>query len=181
MKKALLFFSLAVLTGGVFAQKKTTTSATVTFDATTPKDALPKAENNAVIAAVDTKTGSVAFEASVKNFAFSNAMIQDHFNGEKWFNSDTYPKFTFKGQIADASKVNFSKDGTYEIDVKGDLTVKDVTKPITVPARVVISGGKISATSAFTINLSEFNISGAPIDGGKVAKEPKITVSAELK
>jgi polyisoprenoid-binding protein YceI len=181
MKKVILFLSFAVLTGSIFAQKKTTTSATVTFDATTPKDALPKAENNAVIAAVDTKTGSVAFEASVKNFAFTNAMIQDHFNGEKWFNSDTYPKFTFKGQIADPSKVNFSKDGTYEIAVKGDLTVKDVTKPITVPATVVIAGGKISATSSFTINLADFNISGAPIDGGKVAKEPKITVSADLK
>ena len=76
MKKVILFLSFAVLTGSIFAQKKTTTSATVTFDATTPKDALPKAENNAVIAAVDTKTGSVAFEASVKNFAFTNAMIQ---------------------------------------------------------------------------------------------------------
>jgi polyisoprenoid-binding protein YceI len=181
MKKAILFLSLAVLTGSVFAQKKTTTSATIAFDATTPKDALPKAENKAVIAAVDTKTGSVAFEATVKNFAFSNAMIQDHFNGEKWFNSDAFPKFTFKGQIADPSKVDFNKDGTYDIAVKGDLTVKDVTKPITVPARVVISGGKISATSEFTITLSEFNITGAPIDGGKIAKEPKIMVAADLK
>lgn len=181
MKKTILFLSFAVLAGGVFAQKKTTTSASVLFDATTPKDALPKAENKAVIAAVDTKTGSVAFEATVKNFAFSNATIQDHFNGEKWFNSDTYPKFTFKGQIADPSKVNFSKDGTYSISVKGDLTVKDVTKPITVPATVVVSGGAISATSDFTINLAEFGITGAPIDGGKVAKEPKITVKADLK
>lgn len=42
MKKAILILALAA-TGTVFAQKKTTTSATVSFDATTKLDALPKA------------------------------------------------------------------------------------------------------------------------------------------
>jgi polyisoprenoid-binding protein YceI len=181
MKKTILFLSLIALTGSVFAQKKTTTSAVVTFDASTPKDALPKADNKAVIAAVDTKTGDVAFEAAVKNFAFSNAMIQEHFNGEKWLNSDAFPKFTFKGKITDLSKVNFKKDGTYAVTVSGDLTVKDATKPVKAPATIVVKGGTFTATSDFTITLADFGISGAPIDGGKVAKEPKITVSAELK
>lgn len=181
MKKTILFVALVALTGSVFAQKKTTTSAVVTFDATTPKDAFPKADNKAVIAAVDTKTGDVAFEAAVKNFAFENAMIQDHFNGDKWLNSDAFPKFTFKGKIADLSKVNFKKDGTYKVSVSGDLTIKDVTKPLTTTATIVNKGGVLTATSNFVITLADYGITGAPIDGGKVAKEPKITVSAELK
>jgi polyisoprenoid-binding protein YceI len=181
MKKAILFLSFIALTGSLFAQKKTTTSAVVTFDATTPKDALPKAENKTVIASLDTKTGTVAFEAAVKNFAFTNAMIQDHFNGDKWLNSNTFPKFTFKGKIDDLSKVNFSKDGTYNVTVTGDLTVRDVTKQVKAPAVVVVSGGAITATSSFNIQLSDFGITGAPIDGGKVANDTKITVSAELK
>lgn len=181
MKKTILFLSFVAITGTLFAQKKTTTSATVTFDATTPKDALPKAENKTVIAAVDTKTGSVAFEAAVKNFAFSNAMIQDHFNGDKWLNSNTFPKFSFKGQIVDASKVNFKKDGSYNVSVTGDLTIKDVTKQVTTPATIVVKGDVVSATSEFTITLSDYGITGAPIDGGKVAPAPKITVAAELK
>ena len=49
MKKSILFLSFFAITGSVMAQKATTTSAVVTFDATTPKDALPKAENKAVI------------------------------------------------------------------------------------------------------------------------------------
>lgn len=181
MKKTIIFLSLVALTGSVFAQKKTTTSAIVSFDATTPKDALPKADNKAVIASLDTKQGTVAFEAAVKNFAFSNAMIQDHFNGQKWMNSDAFPKFTFKGKIDNLSKVNFKKDGTYSIVVTGDLTVKDITKPVKAPAKVIVKNGVIAATSEFTIALSDYGISGAPIDGGKVAKEPKISVSAELK
>ena len=180
MKKTLLVLALVVTTGSLFAQKKTTTSATIAFDATTEKDVLPKAENKTAIAAVDTKAGTVQFEAAVKDFAFSNATIQGHFNSPNWLNSDQYPKFTFKGKVADLSKVNFTKDGTYTATVTGDLTIKDATKPVTAPATIVVKGATVSATSTFTITLADFGIAGAPIEGGKVAKEPKITVSAEF-
>ena len=181
MKKTILFLSFLAVAGGVFAQKKTTTSATVAFDASTSIDALPKAENKTVIAAIDTKTGSVAFEAAVKNFAFSNPMIQDHFNGEKWLNSDAFPKFTFKGKIADPAKVDFTKDGSYKVPVTGELTVRGISKEIAAPAVIVVKGGTLSATADFSIKLSDYGITGVPIDAGKVAKEPKISVSAELK
>ena len=52
MKKTILVMALVVATGQLFAQKKTTSSATVTFDATTAKDALPKATNNSVIGSI---------------------------------------------------------------------------------------------------------------------------------
>lgn len=181
MKKTILFLSFAVLAGGVFAQKKTTTSATVAFDASTAIDALPKAENKTVIAALDTKTGTVQFEATVKNFAFSNPTIQEHFNQEKWLNSDAHPKFTFKGNVTDLAKVNFEKPGTYPVTVTGELTVKGVTKTVTAPGTFSVGKDVISASSEFTIKLSDFGITGVPIDAGKVAKEPKITVSAEFK
>ena len=58
MKKTILILSLTILTGSVFAQKKTTTSATVAFDASTAIDNLPKAEYKTVIAAISTTTGS---------------------------------------------------------------------------------------------------------------------------
>jgi polyisoprenoid-binding protein YceI len=179
MKKTILFLSFVALTGSLLAQKKTTTSATVAFDASTAIDALPKAENKTVVAAIDTKTGSVQFEATVKNFAFSNPTIQQHFNEAKWMNSDEFPAFTFKGAVADLSKVNFAKNGTYPVSVNGELTIKGVTQKITVPATV--GGGVISATSEFSFKLADYGITGAPLNAGKVAKEPKVTVSAEFK
>jgi hypothetical protein len=45
MKKTILSLALVVATGLLFAQKKTTTSATINFDATTSIDKLPRAEN----------------------------------------------------------------------------------------------------------------------------------------
>ena len=181
MKKTILFLSFSILGFTLFAQKKTTTSAIVAFDASTSIDKLPKAENKTVIAALDTKTGSVQMEATVKNFAFSNPMIQEHFNGGNWMNSDEFPKFSFSGKIADLTKVNFNKNGTYSVVVAGTLTIRKIAQSITAPATITVKDGIISTSSNFSIKLSDFEISGAPINAGKVAKEPVISVSAEFK
>jgi polyisoprenoid-binding protein YceI len=180
MKRIIVLLVLALTTGSLFAQKLTTTSATVTFDATTPKDALPKAENKSVIAALDKKTGELQFEAAVNNFSFTNPTIQAHFNEEKWMNSASFPKFTFNGKIKKLGEAKFHKNGTYDIDVVGDLTVRGVTKSITVPAIITVKGDAVSATSSFKIKLSDFGITGNPIDGGKVSNEPKITVAVSF-
>lgn len=181
MKKVFLIISLVTLSAAAFAQVKKTSSATVTFDATTPKDALPKADNKTVVGEVNTKTGQVGFEAAVKNFAFTNEMIQNHFNGEKWMSSDKFPTFTFVGKIADPSKVKFDKAGTYTVAVAGDLTVRDVTKPLTTNVTFEVKDGSVKATTSFSIKLADYSITGAPIEAGKIATEPKISVSAELK
>ena len=181
MKKLLFLFLAAGAVATADAQKKTTTSAVVAFDATTALDALPKAENKTVVAAFDTKTGSLAFEANVKNFAFSNPTIQNHFNGEKWLDSDNHPTFTFKGKITNLSEIDFTKDGSYTATAEGVLKVKGEEQPLKVPANIVVKDGTISATSDFTIKLADFNITGGAIDGGKVAKEPKVSVKVDFR
>jgi len=178
MKKVTLILALTLATGALFAQKKTTTSGTITFDATTPKDALPIAENKTVIAAIDTKTGTVAFEAIVKSFSFSNPMMQDHFNSPKWLDSEQFPKATFKGKITNPAEVSFDKEGSYKANVAGDLTIHGITKPVSTEATIIVKGGTINTTSNFTIKLADYSLSNA---GGKLADEPKITVLADFK
>src|ERR1700741_4900126 len=117
MKKTILFLSFAVITTVGMAQKVTSTSAAVKFDATTASDPMPKAENKTVIASLDKTTGDIAFEAAVNNFTFSNPTMQEHFNGKDWMNSATFPKFTFTGKIVKISAVKFDKNGTYNVTV----------------------------------------------------------------
>lgn len=181
MKKTFLILALVTLTGSLFAQRKTTTSATVSFNATTSLDNLPKADNKTVIAAIDTKTGVIQFEANVKSFAFANPTMQGHFNGERWMNSDQFPTLSFKGNITNVSDVNLSKDGSYTATVEGTLTIKGKEQKIKVPANISVKGGVITATSDFAVKLADYDISGAPVEAGKVSKEPKISVSAEFK
>lgn len=181
MKKIILFLAFIAMSGVLFAQKKTTTSATVSFDATTEKDALPKAENKTVIGSINTQTGDVAFEAAVKNFSFSSPRMQEHFNGANWMNSDQFPKFTFTGKIEKLNKIKFTTDGTYNVTVNGDLTIKGVTKNTKVEGTITVAGGKIKIAANFSVKLADFGISGQqPIEAGKVSKEPKISMSAEF-
>ncbi len=180
MKKILFLFILTGVTIFSQAQKKTTTSAIVTVDATTAKDNRTKTENKAVIASIDTKTGDLAFEAGVKNFSFANAEMQGHFNGPEWLNSDQFPKATFTGKFFKVNKIKFNRDGVYAATVEGTMTIKGIGKQLSVGGTVTVTGGKIKLNSTFTIKLSDFNISSMYIDNGKVSKEPKITVSAEF-
>ena len=180
MKKTILSVALVMATGLLFAQKKTTTSATVAFDATTAIDALPKAENKTVIASLDTKTGTIAFEAAVKSFAFSNPKIQEHFNSKGWMESDQFASATFKGSIANLKEVKFNKDGVYSVTVNGNLTMHGVTKPAQAKGTITVYGKSIKATSDFSVKLEDYKVNGGAIAAGKVSKEPKITVVAEF-
>ena len=181
MKKTNLILALVMMSSAAFAQKKMTSSGIINFDASTSLDALPKAENKTVVAAIDPKTGALQFEAIVKSFTFSNSMMQDHFNGENWMNSDKFPTATFKGKLTNLAAVNFKKDGTYPAEVTGDLTVHGITKPATSKGTIVVSGKSIAATATFNIKLEDYGITSKAIEGGKVAKEPKITVAVEFK
>lgn len=180
MKKTTIVLALVFAAGAVFAQKKTTTSATVAFDATTPKDALPKAENKTVIGSVDFSTGDVAFEANVKNFNFSNPKIQEHFNAANWMNSDQFPKFTYTGKIDNVKKIKTGKDGVYKAKVNGTMTIKGVSKPVEAKGTATVAAGKITVIADLKIKLEDFGITGQPIEAGKVAKEPVVTVSAQF-
>jgi polyisoprenoid-binding protein YceI len=180
MKRTVLSLMIATVSMMTFAQKKTSTSAIIAFDASTSIDDLPKAENKTAIAAIDPAKNTVQFEASVKNFAFSNPRIQDHFNQKGWLNSDEFPKATFNGVITNPSAVNFTKDGTYNVNVTGDLTIKGKTQKVVTPATIIVAGKTLKTTAAFIIKLADFGVEGQPITAGKVSGEPKITVTAEL-
>ena len=182
MKKSIIFFALVGLVTVSFAQKKkTTTSATINFDATTTLDALPKAENKTVVASLNTKSGEVAFESIVKNFSFSNPKMQEHFNGGMWMDSDKFPKAAFKGKITNLSAVNFKADGTYSANVEGNLTLHGVTKPVSTTATIVVKGKAVSTTSDFSIKVADYGINGPAIGAGKVSTDPKIAVMADFK
>jgi polyisoprenoid-binding protein YceI len=179
MKKSILLITAAVISTVAIAQKKlTTSSATISFDATTTLDALPKADNKTAAASLDTKTGAVVFEAAVKNFAFSNPKMQEHFNGAMWMDSDKFPAAIFKGKIINLSDVNFKADGTYSAKVEGELTMHGVTQKVIAPAKVTVSGKTITTTSDFTVKVADYGVNGPAIGAGKVATDPKITVSA---
>jgi polyisoprenoid-binding protein YceI len=76
-------------------------------------------------------------------------------------------------------KYNFTKNGVYTVTVTGQMTVKGKSNEVTTPATIEVKNGTLMATANFSITLADYGISVG--DGSKIAGQPKITVSAELK
>src|SRR5471030_1302362 len=104
-----------------------TRNGKISFEA--PSDDDVKAVNNEVTSRM-ADNGQVTFSLLIKGFRFKLAEMQEHFN-DQYLESTKFPRADFKGNIVNLNEVNFSKDGTYKISVKGDLTMHGVTKNIT--------------------------------------------------
>src|SRR6476661_3108538 len=124
-----LFFCLvmaAAFTSVASAQKYYTKNGTISFFSSTSMEDI-KADNSQVMSVLNTENGDMQFSVLVKSFHFQKALMEEHFN-ENYMESEKFPKASFKGTVADISKVNFSKDGVYNVNVSGDLTIHGVTK-----------------------------------------------------
>ena len=75
----------------------------------------------------DDFTGAaVTFSLDVNSIDTNQDQRDGHLKGADFFDAETYPAITFKS-------TSFEKDGS-DYTLKGDLTIKDVTKPVKLAA-----------------------------------------------
>ncbi|MFN9114096.1 MAG: YceI family protein, partial [Bacteroidota bacterium] len=176
MKKILFLLVLTFFAGNIFAQEiHLTRNGKISFFSHTAVEDI-KAENNQVFSSINTKTGALQFLVLIKGFQFKNASMQQHFNDVEYMNSSVYPKSEFKGTIKDLSKVNFSKDGVYPVQVEGNLTLHGVTNSIQTEGIIRIQKGKIESESKFKISLADYKIKIPSIVTAKIAESVDVTI-----
>jgi len=139
------------------------------------------AVNYKVTATLDPSTGEVVFVFPMQSFEFKKALMQKHFNGKDFLDTKQYPKSKFKGTITNLSEIDFKKDGTYSAKVKGELTIKGVTKSVNETGTIKVAGDKITVDAKSKVVLADYNISfskGKP--STNVAKEVEISLTTEF-
>lgn len=152
---ALLVASLGM--GQVQAQKVySTKAATVRFIAVDDKDI--DATNTKAVSRLETN-GKLSFIMLMKDFSFDMETMQEHFN-EEYVESAKFPRGFFNGQITNINTVNFAKDGSYPVMVKGNMQVHGVNKTVQAKGVIVITKGLPKATAKFTVTLKDFGIGG---------------------
>ena len=122
------------------------------------------------------KTGSVDITIDTKSIDTGNDTFNEHIQGEDFLDTAKYPTATFK-----STKVTFDGDKPATID--GELTIKGVTKPVTLTVshfvtmpHPMLKKDTIGANASTVIKRSEFNAGKhAPYVGDEVT----ITVSLE--
>lgn len=137
-----------------------TRNGKITF--TSPSDEDIKAVNNEVTSRM-ADNGQMTFSLLIKGFKFKFAEMQEHFN-DQYLESMIHPRADFKGNIVNLKDVNFSKNGTYKIMVKGDLMMHGVTKNITTNGTVEVKDGKLYTIAQFTALMKDFNVKGGATD-----------------
>lgn len=181
MLKKILIASLVLFffTSISFAQGKYfTKTGKISFISKAPLED-DEAVNKTVTAVLDSKSGVIQFSVLMKGFEFEKALMQEHFN-ENYVESDQYPKAEFKGSIINNSEINYLKNGTYTVKVKGKLTIHGVTKDVATTGNFKISGANINATATFNIFVSDYKIKIPSIVKDKVSNTIKIIVDCNL-
>src|SRR5664279_317191 len=130
-------------------------------------------ENNQVYAVLDPVSHHLAFAVLLKGFIFPKELMQIHFN-ENYVESDKYPKATFSGTCS--GDMDLSKDGIYQVVVKGDLNLHGVTKSMETTGQLEVKNGKIMGSSAFKIKPEDYQIIIPGVVRDKIAKEINVKV-----
>ena len=171
-------FLLAFFLNIVFAvngQKYMTKNGFIGFYSHTPMEDI-KADNNQVVGVLDISTGEMVFQALIKSFHFDRALMEEHFN-ENYMESEKFPKSLFKGKITNLASVDFSKTGTYDVTVEGDLTIRDVTNKISTKGTIEVVNGGINANSKFNIVPEDYKITIPGVVRDKFDKSMAVTVT----
>jgi polyisoprenoid-binding protein YceI len=116
-----------------------------------------EAINKQALSVLDIQTGEIQAAVLMKSFAFEKALMQEHFN-ENYVESDKYPKATFKGKILNLKAIDFTQEGTYVLQVEGEMSLHGVTRPVSLKAEANITKGVILATAEFYLAVKDFNI-----------------------
>ncbi len=122
------------------------------------------------------------FQVMVKSINTGNGKRDGHLNSGDFFDAKKYPKMTFT-----STKVKHKKDNMYEVE--GRLTVKDVTKPISVPFTLLgvkehpfDKGSKVAGFEArMTIDRLAYHVGGGKFyDMGVVGKDVDVLITLEV-
>ncbi len=155
-----------------------TKTGTVSFLSKTPLENIDGI-NKKVTCIVNMETGQIDIALLQKAFEFKKALLMEHYN-ENYVESDKFPKATFKGKIENPGSINVSKDGTYPVNIVGDMTMHGVTKNMKAPAVFTVKNGKLSAHSDFVLLLADYNIAIPSAVKDKISPDIKIVADVNL-
>ncbi len=184
MKNLKISIVLLALTLGLFSftlpeDKLVSTKTLITFFSHTSVEDI-QAKNTTAVSTINTATGEVVFSVPMQGFEFEKALMQKHYNSAKFLDTKAFPKAKLLAKITNLNEIDFTKDGTYPAMVKGDLTIKGVTKPVSEKGTVVVKGKKVTVQSTFDLVLADYGVTflkGKPAEN--IAKKIEIKVQAE--
>ena len=136
-------------------------------------------------AAAETETenfsnASISFSADTASVDTGNEQRDGHLKGADFFEADKYPALSF-------SSTSYAKQNGDEFTLTGNLTIKDVTKPVTLAvefggvAKDPWGNTKAGFTLSGKINRKDFGLNwNAVTEAGGLLVSEDVKISAEI-
>lgn len=176
--KKLLIAILIMASLHTQAQKYFSKTGSIDFISKAPLEKI-EGINKSVACLLDSKTGAIDVIVQIKSFVFDRQLLQEHFN-ENYMESEKFPKATFKGILTNLSAINFAKDGEYDAQVAGKLTIHGVTKDTKFSGKINIKGGKVTIKANTSVLLADYKIEIPGAVKDKISKDVKVNVNLLL-
>jgi len=137
-------------------------------------------EGSAVVDGDDPTKSSARVTLQVKSIDTRNAQRDEHLRTNDFLDAETYPTITF-------TSTSVSNEGGNEFVVTGDLTIKDVTKSISIPlefqgaAKDPFGNDRVGFEGSVVINRSDWGVKwNAALETGGVLVSEKVTLEFEI-
>ena len=90
---------------------------------------------------------------------------------------DQYPDIVFRSTNVNGKTIG---NGQYDLKINGDLTLHGVTRQITIPTKVIITGNDLRAQGEFSVNRSDFKVKATSAAHGLVRVKNKIKFTFDI-
>ena len=88
--------------------------------------------------------------------AETNAKLAGHLNSEDFFSTSKFPEGTF--ELVSTEPIANAAAGSPNYTIKGNLTLKGISKAISFPSTITINGETLNAQADFDIDRTEWDI-----------------------
>jgi len=132
----------------------------------------------------DFTDASIAFAADVNSINTDNENRDKHLKSDDFFNAEKFPQIKFVSK-------SFKSLGNNKYSLAGDLTIRDITKPVTFDVNYggTVTSAAMGGTHAgfkakTTINRFDYNLkwnAATETGGAVVGKEVEITLNIDMK
>lgn len=177
MKKAVLSFLMLIAIGfTAFAQENkyantyACNNGKIHFFSATPLENI-EATSEKAVCVINTETHKVYAKVAMTSFKFAQKLMEEHFN-ENYVESEQYPYGILDAVIA--TPLDYTKDGTYDVNLKGTFEVHGVKQEREIPGKLTIKNGQpYHTTAVFMVKLADHKI--------KIPKAVVMNIAEDMK
>jgi polyisoprenoid-binding protein YceI len=103
--------------------------------------------------------------------------VEEAMRGPKVLDAPRFPAVTFKSQRVSGRDAG---SGTYDLELAGEIALHGVTRPITLPVHVEVSGDTLTASGKAVLRHDQFGMQPVSAAGGSVKVKNEIAVEYRI-